>query len=128
MSLELFNLLNSISLLLNKFFQLLLTFSRVFEKCICYLLALCLRTARGKSFFSSHVLYSSTVDTQHSGDTRSPKALNVRDLQGIFRGLDSQGTNRKTDDLMKKLFFRSNSFCITYLHLFFTETASLQKF
>ena len=31
---------------------------------------------------------------------------------------DSQGTNRKIDDLMKRLFFRSNSPCITYLLLF----------
>ena len=32
---------------------------------------------------------------------------------------DSQGTNTKIDDLMKKLFSRSNSHCITYLFLFF---------
>ena len=33
---------------------------------------------------------------------------------------DSLGTNKKIDDFMKKLFFRSNSSCITYLFLIFT--------
>ena len=33
---------------------------------------------------------------------------------------NSQGTNTKIDDYMKKMFFRSNSPCITYLFLFFT--------
>ena len=41
---------------------------------------------------------------------------------------DSQGTNTKVDDLMKKIFFRRNSPCITYLFLFFTERANIQKF
>ena len=34
---------------------------------------------------------------------------------------DSQGTNRKIDDLMKKVFFRCNSLCFTYLLLFLLE-------
>ena len=41
---------------------------------------------------------------------------------GTYRGPsgDSQGTNTKTDELMKKLFFKSNSPCITYVILFST--------
>ena len=38
---------------------------------------------------------------------------------------DSQGTNTKIDDLMKKLFLRSG---ITYQFLFFTGTTNIQKF
>ena len=40
---------------------------------------------------------------------------------GNYKGSsgDSQGTNTKIDDFTKKLFFRSNSLCITYLFLFF---------
>ena len=34
---------------------------------------------------------------------------------------ESQGTNTKIGDLMKKLFFRGNSLCIIHLFLFFTE-------
>ena len=34
---------------------------------------------------------------------------------------DSQGTNTKIYDFMKKLFFISNSRCITYLFLFLEE-------
>ena len=37
---------------------------------------------------------------------------------------DSQGTNTKIDDLMKKLFFRCNSPCFTHLFLFFTGKRS----
>ena len=40
---------------------------------------------------------------------------------------DYQGTNTKTDDLMKKLYFRSNSPCITYLFLFFKGRTNIQK-
>ena len=40
---------------------------------------------------------------------------------------DSQGTKTKIDDLMKKMFFRSNSPCITYLFLFFTGRANILK-
>ena len=48
----------------------------------------------------------------------------------IFRGPseDSQGVTTKTDDFIKKLFFRSNSPCIIYLLLFFTGKANIQKF
>ena len=41
---------------------------------------------------------------------------------------DPQGTNTKTDDLMKKFFFRSNISCITYLFLFFTARRNIQSF
>ena len=39
---------------------------------------------------------------------------------GTYKGSsgDSQGTNTKTDELTKKLFFKSNSPCITYVILF----------
>ena len=49
---------------------------------------------------------------------------------GIYKGPseDFQGTNTKIDDLMKNLFFRSNSPCITYLFLFLTGRANIQKF
>ena len=40
---------------------------------------------------------------------------------GTYRGPsgESHGTNTKIDDFVKKLFFRSNSSCITYLFLLF---------
>ena len=46
--------------------------------------------------------------------------LNVL-TSGTYRGPsgDSQGTNTKIDDFMKKLFFRSNSPCITYLQRYY---------
>ena len=40
---------------------------------------------------------------------------------------DSQGTNPKIDDLMKKLFFRCNSPCFTHLFLIFTEKKNNSK-
>ena len=47
-----------------------------------------------------------------------------------YRGLsgDSQGANTKTDDLMEKLLFRSNSSCIAYLFLCFTFLQEEQIF
>ena len=41
---------------------------------------------------------------------------------------DSQGTNTKIDELMKKLFFRCNSPCSKHLFLIFTEKTNIQKF
>ena len=42
---------------------------------------------------------------------------------------DSQGTNTKIDDRMKRLCFRLNSPCFKYLFLFFfTEKKNIQKF
>ena len=65
------------------------------------------------------------ASTQRPGDVpwMSRKGPNVRNVQWIFR--DSQGTNRKIDFLMKKLFFRSKSRCITYPVLFFTTLFKL---
>ena len=42
-------------------------------------------------------------------------------MSGTYKGPsgESQRTNTKIDDFMKKLFSRSNSPCITYLFLFF---------
>ena len=40
---------------------------------------------------------------------------------------DSQGTDAKTDDLMMKLYLRSNSPCIKCLFLLFTGRADIQK-
>ena len=40
---------------------------------------------------------------------------------------NSQGINTKIDDFMKKLFFRSNSLCMTYLFLLFTGRTNIQK-
>ena len=56
---------------------------------------------------------------------RNLEGPNSQNLQRTFR--DSQGTNTKTDYLMKRLFFRSNSLCIKYLFLFFTGRANIQK-
>ena len=58
--------------------------------------------------------------TSHEG------SLNVRGYKGPTG--DSHGTNKNIDDVMKKLFFRSNRPCITYLSLFFTGRANIQKF
>ena len=49
---------------------------------------------------------------------------------GTYRGpsRDSLRTNTNIDDFMKKLFFRSNSPCNTYLFLLFTRRTNIQKF
>ena len=54
------------------------------------------------------------------------KVLTPGTYEGPSR--DSQRINTKIDDLMKKLFFRRNSPCITYLFLFFAGRANIQKF
>ena len=48
---------------------------------------------------------------------------------GNYKGLsgDPQGTNRKTEDLMKKLVFKNNCISITYIFLFFTGRTNIQK-
>ena len=40
---------------------------------------------------------------------------------------DSKGSNKKIDDLMKKMIFRCNSLCFTHLYLFFTGKTNIQK-
>ena len=49
---------------------------------------------------------------------------------GTYRGPsgNSQGTNIKTDDLMKNLCFRSSSPCIKDLFLHFTGRTNIQNF
>ena len=54
------------------------------------------------------------------------KVLTFETYEGPSR--NSQGTNTRIDDFMKKLFFRSNSSCNTYLFLFFTGRTNIQKF
>ena len=53
----------------------------------------------------------------------SPKGSLKVLISGTYNGPseDSQGTNAKIDDFMKKHFFRSNNPCITYLFLFSQE-------
>ena len=58
-------------------------------------------------------------NTQH--DTRRPGDVHWRSAKGL-------GINTKIDGLMKKLFFKSNSPCITYLFLSFTGRTNIQKF
>ena len=52
--------------------------------------------------------------TSPEGLLKVLKSETCRELSG-----DSQGTNTKIDDFMKKLFFRSNSPCITYLQRYY---------
>ena len=60
---------------------------------------------------------------------RSPKGPNVRYLQETFRGVSGdQYKNEKKKKKMKKLFFRSNSPCFTYLFQFFTGRTNIQMF
>ena len=58
--------------------------------------------------------------TWRTGDIlwRSPKGRKVRGLQG---------TNTEIVGLMRKLFFRNNSLCITYLFLFFYRKNKYSK-
>ena len=66
----------------------------------------------------------------HDVPRTSPEGLLKVLTSGFYKGPsgDSQGTNTKIDDFMKKLFLRSNSPCITYLFLFFTGRTNIQKF
>ena len=65
-------------------------------------------------------------DVPGSSPKGSLKVLTSRTYNGLSG--DSQGTNTKIDNFMKKLFFRSPSPCIAYLFLFFTGKTSIQKF
>ena len=66
--------------------------------------------------------------TRHSGeDPQGPLKLLTSGTRKEPSGC-SQGTNTKIDDFMKKMFFISNSPCITYLSLFFTGRTNIQKF
>ena len=70
------------------------------------------------------------IQPAHDVPGTSPEGLLKVLTSGIYKGPsgDSQGTNTKIDDFMKKLFLRSNSPCITYLFLFFTGRTNIQKF
>ena len=71
-------------------------------------------------------------NTQPAHDVRvtSPEGPLKFLTSGTYRVLsgNSQGTNTKIDDFVKKLFFGSNSPCITYLLLLFTRRTNIQKF
>ena len=71
-----------------------------------------------------------TIEKIIIGNTQSAHDVPGTFLEGSLKvsSGDSQGTNTKFDDFMKKLFFRSNSSCITYLFLFFTGKKKIQKF
>ena len=62
----------------------------------------------------------------HDDSGTSPEGPKVKPTRETTR--NPQGTNTKIDDFMKKLFLGSNSPCITYLFLFFTGRANIQKF
>ena len=69
------------------------------------------------------------TQTTHDVPGTSPEGLLKVLTPGSYMGSsgDSQGTNTKID-FMKKLFFGSNSPCITYLFLFFAVRTNVQKF
>ena len=74
-------------------------------------------------------------DQEHSQPARevpgtSPEGHLKVLASGTSRGLpgDSQGTNKKIDNLMKNVFFRCNSSCFTHLLLLFTGKTNMQKF
>ena len=77
----------------------------------------------------SNVILNQTAQPAHDVLRTSPegplKFLTSRTNKG-FSG-DPQGTNTKTDDLMKKMFFRSNGPCITYLFLLFYRKNKYSK-
>ena len=81
-----------------------------------------------------HVIIEKIIigDTQPAHDVprTSPEGPLKVLISGTYRKTseDSQGTNTKIDDFMKKLFFRNNSPCITYLFLLFTGRTNIQKF
>ena len=69
-----------------------------------------------------------TSQPAHDVKGASPEGSLKVLTSGTYKGpsKDSQGTNTKTDDVMKKLFFRSNSPSITYLFLFSTGRTNIQ--
>ena len=73
---------------------------------------------------------TTTILVAHNVPGTSPEGPLKVLMTGTYRGssCDSQGTNTKIDELMKKLFCRCNSPCITHLFLFFTGRTNIQKF
>ena len=66
----------------------------------------------------------------HDVPRTSPEGLLKVLTSGFYKGPsgDSQGTNTKIDDFMRKLFFRSNSPYLTCLFLFFKRRTNIQNF
>ena len=75
---------------------------------------------------SSETLTQRVHDVLGTSPEDPVKVLRCRTYRGPLG--DSQGTNTKIDDFMKKLFFRSNSPCIIHLFLFITGRTNIQKF
>ena len=85
-------------------------------------------------FWLIHITIEKIIigNTQPAHDVpgKSPEGLLKVLTSGIYKGPsgDSQGTNTKIDDFMRKLFFRSNSPYLTCLFLFFTRRTNIQNF
>ena len=80
--------------------------------------------------FSSQTILAMYQFRGRPGDVPSPERL-LKVLNSVTSwepSEDSQVTNTKIDDLMKKVFFRCNSPCFTHLLLFFPEKINIQKF
>ena len=71
-----------------------------------------------------------TTQPAHNVPGTSPEGSLKVLTSGTYKrpSVDSWRTNTKIDDFMKKLFFRSDCPCITYLFLFFTGRTNIQKF
>ena len=67
-----------------------------------------------------------TCDVLGTFPEGSLKFLKSRNSRGPSK--DSQGTKTKIDDLMKEVFFRSNSCCFIDLFLLFTGKRNIEKF
>ena len=70
------------------------------------------------------------AQSAHDVPRTSPERLLNVLTSGFYKGPsgDSQGTNTKIDDFMRKLFFRSNSPYLTCLFLFFKRRTNIQNF
>ena len=89
------------------------------------------KTVRGNK--SGTTIYYKALRGNIPARTRRPRDVPCPSkvlMSGTCRGSlrDSQVTNTKIDDLMKKMFSRSNSACITYLFLLFSGRTNIQKF
>ena len=74
------------------------------------------------------------TQTRHPAGTRRPGTSPEGSLKLLTSRTsrepsgDSWVTNKKIDNLMKKVFLRYNSSCFTHLLLFFTGKLNMQKF
>ena len=80
-------------------------------------------------FLTSKLILEGSSQPAHDVSGTSPEGPLKVVTSGTYRGPsgDPQGTNIKNDNLVKKLFFRSNSSCITYLFLFFYRNNKFSK-